>query len=118
MNKLGITIGVAAVAGLAVAYALTNDKSGNAQLTLEPEAVVSSEAAASPAPAKEAEVMLEPAMTEAPTKKQPAKTRGLQVTQDRMGSQCKTPAGRVCTVDPQPINGPCKCGDKNGLIIR
>ena len=121
MKKLGITAGVVAVAVLAIAYAYTSDRSEKAQLTMEAEPVASEPAAMSPAPAaaEDAEIRLEAVATEAPAiKQQPSKTRGLLMTQDRTGTECKTPSGRVCTVSPGRINSPCECGSQNGLIIR
>ena len=121
LKKLGITAGVVAVAVLAIAYAYTSERSEKAQLTMEAEPVVSEPAAMSPAPVavEDAEIRLEAVATEAPAmKEQTSKTRGLLMTQDRTGTECKTPSGLVCTVDPGRINSPCACDGQNGLIIR
>ncbi len=40
-----------------------------------------------------------------------------EFVQQRMGTFCETPAG-ACTVDPQPINSLCKCGESYGRIVR
>ena len=122
MNRIVITAGVVAVAVLAVAFAVNNNRSGNAQLTMEADITIEAPVAAvnpAPAAAEVASDSLEAVATEAPTEyKKPSKTRGLLVTQDQTGTECKTPSGRVCTVSPGRINSPCACGSQNGLIIR
>jgi len=39
------------------------------------------------------------------------------IVQQRTGTICETPVG-TCTVRPQPINSPCRCGNNVGQIVR
>ncbi|HEY9037681.1 MAG TPA: hypothetical protein VIN05_01890 [Roseovarius sp.] len=59
------------------------------------------------------------AHSEAPSSaRQPEPTeQARDFVQQRMGTFCETPAG-ACTVDPQPINSLCKCGESYGRIVR
>jgi hypothetical protein len=119
LKKLGISMGVATVAILALAYVYSSGPPQEGQLAPEPEPFVSQDAAAaSPAPVQDADERLESAVTKKSYTKDASKTRGLLVTQDRTGTECKTPSGLVCTVEPGRINSPCTCGGENGLIIR
>ncbi|WP_255455347.1 hypothetical protein [Salipiger sp. PrR002] len=40
-----------------------------------------------------------------------------ELVQQSTGTVCETPNG-ICTVAPQPINSPCKCGRYIGQVAR